>query len=470
MTTVAERQTPSNVEAEQAVLGSILLDAPAYLSVANNLRPADFFLEKHQWIYEAIGQLHRKSEPIDFLTVATQLDNNSRLNLVGGAAYLTSLLSSVPSASHIQFYAEKVNETSARRQLIQVATEIAEDAYDKEKDISVVKNDSAQRLNRLSVGRTGFVSVEELVNRDRERISNALIHPREVTGIPSGFPQIDRLLGGWQIEGYYVISGNSSVGKTFFLLTILLNLAYAGHGSGLVSLEMSGKQLKNRLLGMIAGIPSTFFERGLVEEEIVKNGETEKRWRRFTEYEMGEIEKAQNKLASLPIYINESAVRNATQMRTEFLNLVALHPDVEVGALDYLQLMGGEKDGGKKGATRNDELGGESRELKLLAKQFPIIALSQKNRDNERRDNRKSFKMADLRDSGAIAQDADIIFDLYNQDYVDAQEGKTIDKPTNLVEALVAKDRLSNATGKRIKFNLHPLTRYYKDATIKEGY
>lgn len=453
-----ERQTPSNIEAEQATLASILLDATSYLRIANTLSAEHFYLEKHRWIYEAMVHLHQQMQPIDFLTVTSYLDQRRRLEPLGGAAYITSLIGSVPTASHIEYYAKLVRDTAQRRKLIQISTELAEKAYDEEKEIPSIQSETIQDISKLSAGESAFHSVGKILADNAEYFERSG-EPKEVWGLNTGFSQLNRLLGGWHRGGFYVVTGNSSVGKTFFLLSILLNLANQGIGSGLVSLEMTGRQLTDRLLAIISGIPTDALNRRAIEV-VDDNGK--KTYRRFTKNELEAERAAKERLMQLPIYICDRAIRDAVQMRTELLNLKAQHENIELGALDYIQLMSGR---GKKNGTRNDELSDESRELKYLSNEMPIIALSQKNRDNERRDNRRAFKMADVRDSGGIPQDSDVLLDLYSQDYVDTQDGKIVTNPTNQIEVFVAKDRLTRAAGKRAFFQVNPLTRYYEDVT-----
>lgn len=452
---------PSNVEAEQAFLGAILLDSSVLRSLNTLPDPSDFLLERHRWIWDGITALTRQDKPIDFVSVTSVLTEQNKLNAVGGAAYLTELLSSVPTASHAAHYIDLVMDAATRRKLIEAATRITELAFDYDTPANELHSSASQVLfNNAPRSTRQFRSMGEIVASDRTNIQDALEHPREVFGIATGFSQFNRLLGGWQRDGYYVIVGNSSVGKTFFLLSILLNLAYAGHGSGLVSLEMSGKQLKNRLLGIISGIPTDYFLRGAIE---MVGADGKSKWRRFTPQEKQQMDEAQDKLASLPIYIADDAVGDATQMRIALLNLVAMHPDVEFGALDYLQLMRGSKSKG----TRNDELASESRELKLLTKRMPVFALSQKNRDNERRDDAKTFRFSDIRDSGGIPQDADVLINLTSDDYTKAQNNELF-VPDNKAEAYIAKDRITRGAGKRVMLEVDPLTKYFRDATDVE--
>lgn len=456
-----KKTIPNNIEAEQALLGSILLDSTVYTKVANLVNPSDCFLEKHQFIFDAMVALYRASQPVDILSVSARL--NGRLNDVGGIGYLTSLLNSVPTPAHAEYYAKEVVEKAQRRKMLDISTRLAERAYDDELNVGEIQSATIRDVTSISTGQAQFKSVGEIFDENQEYFERTDRKQSDVWGIPTGFIQLDRLLGGWHKGGFYVISGNSSVGKTFFLLTILLNLAYRGVGSGLVSLEMTGVQLTDRLLGMISGIPTDALNRRAME---VEDANGRKQWRKLTDAELAAEEQAKETLRLLPIFINDEAIRDATQMRTALLNLKARYQEIEVGALDYLQLMSGNSNG-KKNGTRNDELAAESRELKILSNVMPIFALSQKNRDNERRDNRRAFKMADIRDSGGIPQDSDVLIDLYSEDYVNGQEGKLV-KETHIVEALIGKDRLSRAMGKRALFKVNPLTRYYADIDLAD--
>ena len=455
---MSQRQIPSNVDAEQAALGSMLLDDSIALDALQIAPPESFYLEKNQQIATVIKERAINGKPVDYLTVVSELATKHSGYAWG--SYLTYLLTVVPTAANYKEYADLVRRAYQRRRMIQASTEIAEFAFDMERDEDALQSDAMRVLmENTAKGETGFSSAYDIAAENWDWIEERIRAPREVWGLKTGFPQLDRLIGGWQKQGFYLVAGNASVGKTFFLLTSILSLAYQGIPCAVVSLEMSQRQLYLRMIAIMSQTPSDHIQRGAVGKD--------EQWVALTDAQRDAVRDAEMRFAKLPIYFSKGAVRSAVDVRVGFTKLQQLY-GIEFGGVDYAQLMGGSNP--KANGNRNQELAFESRILKLTANDLnmAILALSQLSRDNAKRENKRPM-LSDLRDTGALEQDADMVITLFSNEYWERQQGKVTEQTlseTELIEANIPKDRLSRAAGHTLFFERNRATGYYSEVDM----
>lgn len=415
---VVERLPPQNTEAEEAVLGGLLIDPDAIIRVATILRPEDFYREKDAWIYDAIQILHERREPVDFLTVCDELERRGRLNEVGGAAFITSLINAVPTSIHVEHYARIVERTATRRRLLDAAGQIAALAYQEADDVEEVVDHAEQILFGVSERRISreLVPIKVVLSEYYDRIEYLTRHRGEMIGIPTGFSDIDRLLGGLQRSDMVILAARPSVGKTSLALSIAHNAAKK-HGQRIAffSLEMSSEQVVQRLISAETAIDSQRLRRGDIAE-----GE----WGRFM--------KATSDLAETLFYIDDTPSISALELRTKARRL---HAEVGIDLLvvDYLQLMRGDF----RSENRVQEISTISRALKALARELnvPVLALSQLSRSVESRQDKRPI-LSDLRESGALEQDADVVIFIYRDEMYNENTERQ-----NIADIMVAKQR-----------------------------
>jgi replicative DNA helicase len=409
---------PQNTEAEEAVLGSILIDPDAIIRVATILRPEDFYREKHAWIYETALDLHERREPIDFLTVCDELDRREQLDQVGGAAFITTLINVVPTSIHAEHYARIVERAATRRRLIEAAGQIAALAYQEADDVEEVVDRAEQVLFGVSERRISreLVPVKQILSDYYDRIEYLTRHRGEMIGIPTGFSDIDKILGGLQRSDMVILAARPSVGKTGLALSIAHNAAKRyGQRVAFFSLEMSSEQIVQRLISAETGINSQRLRRGEIEE-----GE----WGRFM--------KATSDLAETYFYVDDTPSASALELRTKARRLHA-EVGVDLIVVDYLQLMRGDF----RSENRVQEISSISRALKALARELnvPVLALSQLSRSVESRTDKRPI-LSDLRESGALEQDADVVIFIYR----DEMYNENTERP-NIADIIVSKHR-----------------------------
>ena len=413
-----ERLPPQNVEAEEAVLGALLIDPDAIIRLATILRPEDFYREKHAWVYDCILALHERREPVDFLTVCDEMERRGQLNEVGGAAFITSLISAVPTSIHADHYARIVERAAVRRRLIEAAGQIAVLAYQEADDVEEVVDHAEQILFGISERRLSreLVPIRQVLSEYYDRIEYLTRHQGTMIGIPTGFNDLDKLLTGFQRSDMIILASRPSVGKTSLALTMALNAARKHNQRvAFFSLEMSAEQVVQRLISAETGIESQRLRKGeIVEEE----------WARFM--------KAASDLADTLFFIDDSPGLSALELRTKARRL---HAEVGIDLLvvDYLQLMRGDY----RSENRVQEISAISRALKALARELnvPILALSQLSRGVESRSDKRP-QLSDLRESGALEQDADVVIFIYRDElYNENTERK------NIADIIVAKHR-----------------------------
>ncbi len=411
---------PQNLEAEQSILGGILLDNQALNNVLEIIKVGDFYSEAHRKIFKAINDLSERSEPCDLITLANILKDRKQIDQIGGMAYLASLVDNVPSAANITHYSKIVKEKAILRGLIDAATDILNKSYNVGADIDRVLDEAEHTIFEISENkvRPTFYPFKSVVKESIKTIERLFERKELVTGVPTGFERIDELTSGLQKSDLIIIAGRPSMGKTAFALDIAKNAAAeSGVPVAVFSLEMSKEQLAIRMLSSDAKVDSQRIRKGFL-------GETD--WPRLIA--------AASRLSEAPIFIDDTPAITVLEMKAKARRLKA---DQGLGLiiLDYLQLMRG---GGFKD-NREQEISEISRSLKALAKELnvPVIALSQLNRKVEDRTNRRP-QMADLRESGAIEQDADVIAFIYRDEVYNRSE----DNPDKgIAEIIIGKQR-----------------------------
>ncbi|HSJ56953.1 MAG TPA: replicative DNA helicase, partial [Anaerolineae bacterium] len=393
-----ERLPPQNVEAEEALLGSLLIDPDAIIRVAVILKPEDFYREKNGWIYETALALHERREPIDFLTICDELDRREQLDEVGGPAFITTLINAVPSSIHAEYYARIVERAATRRRLIDAAGQIAALGYEEAEDVDEVVDRAEQVLFGVSERRIAreLVPIKQVLSEYYDRIEQLTRQQGDVIGIPTGFADLDKLLGGLQRSDMIILAARPSVGKTGLALSIARNAAKRyNRRVALFSLEMSGEQVVQRLISAETGIDAQRLRRGKIEEH---------EWERFM--------RATNDLAETFFFIDDTPGISALELRSKARRLHA-EVGIDLIIVDYLQLMRGDY----RSENRVQEISGISRALKALARELnvPVLALSQLSRGVESRTDKRPI-LSDLRESGALEQDADVVMFIYRDE------------------------------------------------------
>ena len=398
---VPDKTVPNNVEAEEAVLGAFLIDPEAIYKVLAFLKSDDFYLQKHRWIYESVIRIHERREPVDFITLTTELEQQDHLEAVGGGAYISQLISAVPSAISVESYGRLVEQTSVRRRLLEAAGDIARFAYDERLPVDQVVDHAEKALFGVSQKRStrDLQPIQEIVPSYYDHIEYLYEHRGELMGVPSGFRDLDRVLGGFQRSDLLILAARPGVGKTSLMLTFALRAAEKRKVVALFSLEMSAEQLVQRLVAQISGIDAQRLRLGQLKDE---------EWPAFAE--------AIGHLSELPIYIDDTPSITVLQLRTKCRRL-ASERGLDMIFLDYLQLM----DSDFRSENRVQEVSYISRSLKGLAREIdvPLMTASQLSRAVEQRQDKHPV-LSDLRDSGSLEQDADIVMfiyrdELYNQ-------------------------------------------------------
>jgi replicative DNA helicase len=417
------RIPPHNIEAEQSVLGSLMLDKDAIIKVADIAKVGDFYKDDHNRIYQAMLDLYEEREPIDVLSLANRLEEKKTLEAVGGSGYLASLVNSVPSASNIVHYAKVVQKKALLRRLIGAASEIVEMGYDDAEDVQKVLDEAEQRLFAISQKyiKQDFIPIKTILEAAFDRIDELHKNDQTMRGVPTHFPDLDNMLAGLQKSDLIILAARPAIGKTSFALDIARQVGvYAKVPVGIFSLEMGADQLIDRMLAAQAGVDLWRIRTGKLVSEGPGN-------------DFEKISEAMGVLSEAPIFIDDSGSLNILEMRTMARRLQAEH-NLGLIIIDYLQLMEGRSN---KSDNRVQEISEISRGLKQLARELniPVIALSQLSRGIESRPDQRP-KLSDLRESGSIEQDADVVMFLYREDRVRP------DTPNkNIVDVIIAKHR-----------------------------
>jgi replicative DNA helicase len=442
---------PHSVEAEQSVLGGLLLDNTAWDRIADLIAEADFYRADHRLIYRHIAKLIDNSRPADVITVAESLESTKELQSVGGMAYLGALATNTPSAANIRRYAEIVRDRAVLRKLAEVATSIADSAYNPMgREASQILDEAESKVFEIAEqgarGKQGFQDMPPLLTQVVERID--LLYnrdnPSDVTGVPTGFADLDRMTAGLQPGDLVIVAGRPAMGKTSLSMNIAEHVALeSGLPVGIFSMEMASTQLVMRMLGSVGKLDQHKLRTGRLQDQD---------WQKLTE--------AVGKLNDAPIHVDETAALNPLELRARARRLHRQYKQLGMIVVDYLQLMSGSTEG----ENRATELSEISRSLKSLAKELncPVVALSQLNRSLEQRPNKRPV-MSDLRESGALEQDADVIFFIYRDEVYNPE---TPDK--GIAEVIIGKQRNGPTGTVRLAFlgeytrfeNLADPTRY----------
>lgn len=417
---------PQAVELEEAVLGALMLEKDSIIAVQEFITPEAFYTEEHRLIYKAIEELSMELKPIDLYTVTERLKAKKELKKVGGAAYLAQLTQKVDSAANVEFHAKIIAQKYVQRELIRSATEIQKRSYDESTDVTELIGFAEGEIFKVAEGhvKRSVQSSKEILARALEQIEEASKNTSSYSGVPSGFAALDRVTLGWQLSDLIIVAARPSMGKTAFVLSMARNMA-VDHEQGVAffSLEMSAVQLMMRLI---------IAETGLSGNDVKSGRLTPEQWRH--------LESATKPLASAPLYIDDTPALSVFEFRSKARRL-KIHHDIKIIIIDYLQLMTGNQD--TKG-NREQEVAFISRTLKAIAKELnvPVIALSQLRRATDRTKDRRPG-LSELRDSGSIEQDADIVIFLHRPYYNITSEGGEIteDVDRNAATIMVAKNR-----------------------------
>lgn len=415
----ADRMPPQNIEAEQAVIGAIFLEPSSLILASEILIPEDFYRVAHQKIFSVMLKLNDNGKAVDLVTVTEELSAVKLIEDIGGVSYLSELAASVPTAANIEYYARIVEEKSLLRRLIRTATNIATDGYTREDEVETVLSEAEKSILEVAQRKNAgaFHNIKDVLVRTYDNIE--LMHNRvgDITGIPTGFTELDRMTAGFQRNDLIIVGARPSVGKTAFALNIAQNVAIkAGENVAIFSLEMGAEQLVMRML----------CAEGNIDAQRLRTGS-------LTDEDWGKLTMAMGSLSNAGIFIDDTPGVRMNDIRAKCRRLKQEH-GLGMILIDYLQLILGS---GRSGENRQQEVSEISRSLKQLARELevPIIALSQLSRGVEQRQDKRPM-MSDIRESGSIEQDADIVAFLYRDDYYDKES-----ENKNIIEIIIAKQR-----------------------------
>ncbi|NRT15396.1 replicative DNA helicase [Flavobacterium sp. 28A] len=433
---------PQVLELEEAVLGAMMIDKKGVDDVIDILQPDAFYKDAHKHIFEAIVQLFTETQPIDLLTVSAQLKKNGKLDLAGGDFYLIQLTQKISSSAHIEFHSRIILQKFIQRSLIRISSEIIEDSYDDSADVFDLLDKAESKLYEVTQGniKRSSETAQSLVLQAKKRIEE-IAGQEGLSGVATGFEKLDKITSGWQPSDLIIIAARPAMGKTAFVLSMARNMAIDfGMPVALFSLEMASVQLITRLISSETGLSS----------EKLRTGKLEK-------HEWEQLSTKVKNLEKAPLFIDDTPSLSIFDLRAKARRLVSQH-GIRIIIVDYLQLMtaGGN---GKGGGNREQEISTISRNLKALAKELnvPVIALSQLSRAVETRGSSKRPLLSDLRESGAIEQDADIVSFLYRPEYykIDEWDDDEASPTAGQAEIMIAKHRNGSIENVRLKFIGH---------------
>jgi len=425
---------PQAIDLEEAILGALMLEKNALTAVIEFLRPEHFYKDQHQEIYQAITDLFKSSEPVDMRTVVAQLRKVGKLELVGGAFVIAELTSKVSSAANIEYHSRIIIEMAIKRELIQIASLVHHDAYEDTTDVFELLDKTEQSIFKISDSnlRKNYDNMKSLMFKAVKELQERKNHKDGLTGVPSGFSRLDRVTSGWQRADLVIIAARPGMGKTAFVVSAIRNAAIDFNlPVAMFSLEMSSLQLVNRLISAEAEL----------ESEKIKRGN-------LAEHEWQQLVHKTTRLSSAPIFIDDTPALSILELRAKCRRLKAEH-NVQLIVVDYLQLMKGEA-----GGNREQEIASISRALKGIAKELDVavIALSQLSRGVETRGGDKRPQLSDLRESGSIEQDADIVMFLYRPEYYKITVDEDNIPTQGMAEVIVAKHRNGSLDTVKLKF------------------
>lgn len=435
---------PHDLEAEQAVLGCMLTDKDAVISAIETLTEDDFYREDNKIIYKAILNLYNRAEPIDIITLKSELSAMGKFEAVGGLEYLAELPDKVPTTSNVERYIKIVEEKSTLRTLIKTANDLISLGYDPTQDVEDIMDSAEKKIFNVMQKRnqTGYSSIKDILVDSFTELEDLYNRKQHVTGVPTGFIDLDNKTAGLHNSDLILVAARPAMGKSAFALNIATNAAIqANVGVAIFSLEMSKEQMANRILGSVA----------MVDGNSIRTG-------RIADDDWIKLATASGELSQTGIYIDDTPGISVMEIRAKCRKL-KLEKNIGLVVIDYLQLVQGSN---KKGGSREQEISEISRSLKILAKEInvPVIALSQLSRAPEQRPDHRPM-LSDLRESGAIEQDADIVMFLYRDDYYNEDSEKK-----NIAEVIIAKHR-AGSTG---TVELAWLGSYTKFANLAKDY
>jgi len=415
----ADRMPPQNIEAEQAVLGAIFLEPSALTLASEILIPEDFYRASHQKIFHVMLLLNDQGKAVDLVTVTEELAAAKLIEDIGGVSYLSDLAGSVPTAANIEYYARIVEEKSLLRRLIRTATTIASDGYSREDEVEALLSEAEKSILEVAQRKNAgaFHNIKDVLVRTYDNIEEMHNRVGEITGIATGFAELDKMTAGFQRNDLIIVGARPSVGKTAFALNIASNVAVkTGENVAIFSLEMGAEQLVMRML----------CSEGNIDAQRLRTGS-------LTDEDWGKLTMAMGSLSNSGIFIDDTPGVRISDIRSKCRRLKQEH-GLGMILIDYLQLILGS---GRSGENRQQEVSEISRSLKQLARELkvPVIALSQLSRGVEQRQDKRPM-MSDIRESGSIEQDADIVAFLYRDDYYDKES-----ENKNIIEIIIAKQR-----------------------------
>lgn len=430
------RVPPQAVDFEEAVLGALMLEKNAVNDAIDVLQPESFYKESHQKIYSVIKDLFGKGEAIDLLTVTQELRQRGELEFVGGAYYISQLTNRVASAANVEHHARIIAQKFIQRELIRISSDTIKAAYDETTDVFDLLDKAETNLFKVAEGniRKNYDSMSKIMQQAIEEIENAQNNEGGISGIPTGFTALDRVTSGWQRSDMIVLAARPGMGKTAFVLSMARNTAVQFNKPVAVfSLEMSSVQLVNRLISGETEIPAEKLRKG-----------------NLAPHEFQQLHARIGRLSEAPIFIDDTPALSIFEFRAKARRLKAQH-DIDLIIIDYLQLMTG---GGESKGNREQEISMISRSIKTVAKELnvPIIALSQLSRSVETRGGDKRPMLSDLRESGAIEQDADIVSFIYRPEYYGITEDEDGNSTLGTGEIIIAKHRNGSLENVKLKF------------------
>jgi replicative DNA helicase len=444
---MSDRTLPHNLEAEKCVLGAILIDNPSFNQAAEVIGSEDFFRDAHRRIFEKMIGLSERSQPIDPVTLKDELSRSGELDEVGGPAYVASLTDGVPRSANVEFYAKIVKEKATLRKLIQSANDVLARAYDAEEDPDNLLDEAERSIFQIAENRmrSGFVSLAQLVDGGWKQLEKLQEHKGNVTGVPTGFVDLDEMTSGFQKTDLVIVAARPSMGKTSLVLNMALHCGIeAGRVAGVFSLEMSKEQLFMRMLTSEARVDAHKFRGGFLGEQ-----------------DYSRLVSAFARLHDAKVFVDDSPAIGILEMRAKARRLKMEH-GLDLLVIDYLQLMQGRG----KFDNRQQELAAISRSLKILAKELevPIIALSQLSRAPEGRSDHRP-QLSDLRESGALEQDADVVMFIYREEMYPV-DGQVPPEAEGVAELIVGKQRNGPTGTVRLAF----LKQYTRFENFSSGY
>ena len=434
--TAGGRVPPQAVDLEEAVLGALLIDKNALSKIVDILHDGAFYNDKHQHIFKSVVRLFGENQPVDILTVASDLRKEGLMKQAGGEVYLAQLSQKVSSTAHIEYHARIIIQKHIQRELIRISSEIIESAFDETTDVLELLDSSEQKLFEVAQGnlKRNYESSEALIRQALERIEH-ISKQEGLSGVPSGFSDLDRLTSGWQPSDLIILAARPGMGKTAFVLSMARNMAIEHDKKvAIFSLEMSSVQLITRIISS---------ETGLNSEKLRKGDLTDYEWKNLTSGVV-DLEKAK-------LFIDDTPALSVFDLRAKVRRLASTQ-GLDVIIIDYLQLM--TVGGSKAQGNREQEISTISRSLKSIAKELnvPVIALSQLSRAVETRSTSKRPQLSDLRESGAIEQDADIVSFIYRPQYYQIEEWEDGSPCENEAEIIIAKHRNGSLDDVRLRF------------------